>query len=120
MLAVDQTGMARSLTQTQESFQHLDLRPAHTVGVDLVQKIGAVVIPYLVVDLPLRGLQLAEYCLLRFLGELASHLLLCAAQNERTQHLSEKPGAFGTGASRGCCQCFERSPAAQHPGIQEL
>ena len=76
-------GMAGGLAQPQQRFQHLDLGLRQALGLDPLEQRIAVVLAQLVVELALRGLQLAVDGLLGLGRKVARHLLLGAAQDER-------------------------------------
>jgi hypothetical protein len=59
---VDEAGMAGGLPQPQERFEHQDLRLPQRIiaGLHLSEEAGAIVIPQLVVERALRGIELAH------------------------------------------------------------
>ena len=88
---VDQAGVAGGLAEPQERLEDLDLGLGSARGVlDARSERLAVVVAQLVVELALRGLQVAVEGLLGLLGQVLDDLRLGAAEDERPQRLGER------------------------------
>ena len=112
--------MAGGLPEPQQGLEHLDLRPPEPVAPDLAEQRRAVVVPQLVVQLSLGGLQLAVQRLLGLGGKVLRHLLLGAPQHEGPQAAGDDGHRVGIEAPGRRSVGAEGGRRAQHAGVQEL
>jgi hypothetical protein len=87
---VEQSRVAGRLPQAQQSLQDHDLRPSQALPADLLEQRALVVQAQVLVEPPLLAFELAEERLLDLRGQLAGHLLLGAAQDERPQRARQE------------------------------
>ena len=112
--------MAGRLAQSQQRLQHLDLGFRQALRGHRLQQRIAVVQAQFVVELALRGLQLAEEGLLGFGRKLARHLLLGAPQNERAQRVGQQDARFRAGVARRASGQLEHAGRAHHAGVEKF
>jgi CBS domain containing-hemolysin-like protein len=71
---VDEFGGTSGIAQPQQSFENLDFRALQAHRLHALVQLRAVVIPKLIVELPLRGRQVAKQRLFRLVGQIVQHL----------------------------------------------
>ena len=118
--AVEEPGMAGGLPEPEQRLEHLDLRPPEPVAPDLAEQRRAVVVAQLVVELALRGLELAVQRLLGLGGEVLRDLLLRAPQDEGPQAAGDDGHRVGIEAPGRRSVGAEGGRRAQHARVQEL
>ena len=117
-LGVDQAGVAGGLAEPQQGLEDLDLGPVQ-LGRVLAQEGVAVVGPQLVVELPLRRLQVAVEGLLGLLGEVLDDLRLGAAEDERPERLGQQDAVAVVQAPAPPPACFLKTVAVPSmPGLR--
>src|SRR5881227_2654891 len=92
--------MAGGLAQTEECFQHLNLRFRHAFSLYPLEQCISVMLAQLVIKFALYRLHLAINCLLAFRGQLAGNLFLGAAQYEWPQRMGQKPAGISIWITR--------------------
>ena len=111
--------MRSRLAKPEQRLEHLHLRPRQALPGDRREQGVTVVVPELVVEAPLRRLQVAVNRLLDFLRQLRRDLLLRPPENERPQGAGEQIDLDPIGAARsdGPAECGR---GAQEAGVEKL
>ena len=117
-LGVDQAGVAGGLAEPEERLQDLDLGPAQLGGV-LAQEGLAVVGLEVLVELPLRRLEVAEQGLLELLGEVLDDLRLGPPEDERPEGAGPASDRAPSSAAEAPEACFLKTEAVPSiPGLR--
>src|SRR5262245_35091570 len=111
--------MGCRLPKPEKRLQHLHLRARQPLSGHRGKQRLSVMIPELVVEAPLRRLEIAVNRLLDFFRQLRRHLLLGSSENERPQRPGEQVDLYAVCPPRPDGPA-EGSRRSQKAGVEEL
>src|SRR5262249_12569599 len=103
--------MARGLAQPEQRLQDVDLRSGEAVAVDGREQRAPIMVPQLVIDGTLWGLELTVERLLGAAGKLGGYLRLRAPEDERPERAGEQLARLGIGVAEASLECAENGGA---------
>ncbi len=118
--AVDEAGVQGGLAEAEEGFEDLDFGTGEALAVDLLQQFLAIAGAEVVVELALRGFELAVEGLLVFGREIGGDLFLGAAEDEGAEGAGEHDAHGLIGVAEGAVGAGEDAGVAEHAGVEKI